>query len=136
MNTLTYPATFHISRTSQPYYSSIEGAGAEKIMEALADIHIAAEPQAFTVIDRRYYPTTDHMSSVQLRYWLAEGTDHTVVDGCIQRTLGQELRPVVTFASSEELIAFLLEERVIVGAPNEGYLPALPTLEIYDDYRE
>jgi hypothetical protein len=70
--------------------------------------------------------------------WLGEGEEHRVLaNGYIARRMGDVSGWVLGFGSVEELLAFAEEHGELVLSPAEYGLPGnLPTLEIYDDYRE
>ena len=68
--------------------------------------------------------------------WLEKGTEHGTYEGGIKRRLDDKKGWVIEINSLEELIEFSKEygELVVSNFTSTNY--EVPTIEIYDDYRE
>ena len=87
-------------------------------------------------VDERCCGNADELSHTDKREWFSEGTNHRVENGHIKRDFMEETW-VIEIPSLEYLMKLRDEYgEIIVVSKDElgGY--DLPTLEIYDDWRE
>ena len=77
----------------------------------------------------------DEKLSFREGLWRSKGKDHTVTEkGYIKRRESDVEVWIIEINTLEELIKLSSECRIIVGPISETH--NLPTIEIYDDYRE
>ena len=73
----------------------------------------------------------------ETEWWYSEGTNHRLIDNEIARDLEQKDIWCISINSLEELMAFQSKYKndVIISTDSYGF-PNMPSIEIYDDYRE
>ena len=96
-----------------------------------------AKVSTFTRVDTRTVDCPSKLLFPSNELWLQEGENHRIVNGEITRDFPDQLCWVVEIDSLEELLEFMDKQDVdLVLSREEDSLENVPTIELYDDYRE
>lgn len=120
---------FTISQTRSDY---LEGNSIPKQPHKKAWLKAIARYDTRTCSEEYY---NAHIKGKKNALWKAEGTNHTVTkSGGIRRKMGTEKVWVIAFATLEDLIKFVSNNGECIISPKS--YNNLPSIEIYNDYRE
>ena len=96
-----------------------------------------AKESTFTRVDTRAVDCPSKLQFPSDELWLQEGENHRIVDGEITRDFPGQLCWVVEIDSLEELVEFMDRQEVdLILSREPDVLENIPTIELYDDYRE